>query len=138
VSDRESGGGPDRRELRNFGISLGVVCLIWAGILAWRGHGGAVPWLMGAAPILIALGLAVPRALAPLHRVWMPAARGLAHALTWILLTTVYYLVFTPFGVIRSLLGKDSLDRKWEPDRESYWIERHDGPFDPERTKRQY
>ena len=62
----------DRKELRNFGISLAVVCLLWAAILWWRGHTGAIPWLLGASPVLILLALVAPVALWPLHKVWMP------------------------------------------------------------------
>ncbi|GJM45513.1 MAG: hypothetical protein DHS20C21_23550 [Gemmatimonadota bacterium] len=130
--------GIDRRELRNFGLSLGVVCLIWAGVLYWRDHLGAVKWLLAASPVLMALGLLAPIALYPLHRVWMPVAKGIARLLTWLLLTLAFYLVFTPYGVIARLLGKDLLDRKLDPQRPSYWIPRNDGPFDPDRMKKQY
>ena len=130
--------GVDRKELRTFGLSLGVVCLIWAGILWWRGHMGAIPYLVGASPVLILLALVAPITLWPIHKVWMPVAKGIARALTWLLLTLVFYLVFTPYSLVLKLLGKDPLDRKIEPDRESYWIARDDGPFDPDRTLKQY
>ncbi|MEZ5065632.1 MAG: SxtJ family membrane protein [bacterium] len=129
---------PTAKELRNFGLSLGVVCLIWAGVLTWRGHPEPVKWLLGAAPVLAALGLTWPAALGPLHRVWMPVAHGIAQALTWVLLAVVFYVVFTPYGLISRALGKDPLDRKIDRNRASYWIRREDGPFDPERLKRQY
>ena len=128
----------DRKELRNFGLSLGVVCLIWAGILWWRGHMGAIPWLVGAAPVLAVLALVAPVALWPIHKVWMPLAKGLARVITWLVLTLAFYLVFTPYAVILKLLRKDPLDRKIEKDRDSYWTQRDDGPFDPERLGKQY
>ena len=130
--------GPDRKELRTFGISLGVVCLIWAGILWWRGHGGPIPWLVGAAPVLVLLGLLAPIALWPLHRVWMPVAKFIARVLTWLLLTLAYYLVFTPFGIVMRILGKDPLHRRFRPDAATYWETRDDGPFDPDRLEKQY
>jgi hypothetical protein len=129
---------PDRKELRNFGLSLGVVCLIWAGILWWRGQDAALPWLLGAAPVLALLALTVPIALWPIHRVWMPVAKGIARALTWLLLTLTFYLVFTPYAIVLRLRGKDPLDRGFEKDRVSYWHRRSDGPFDPERLRKQY
>lgn len=129
---------PDRKELRTFGLSLGVVCLIWAGVLYWRGHMGPVRWLVGASPVLMLLALAAPAALRPLHFIWMPIAKGIAKALTWVLLTLTYYLVFTPFGVIMRLFGKDPLERKMDPKRSSYWIRRQDSSFDPDRMSKQY
>jgi len=130
--------GPDRKELRTFGISLGVVCLVWAGVLWWRGHAGPVPWLLGLSPVLILLGLAAPAALGPLHRVWMPFAKGVARVLTWILLTLAFYLVFTPFGFAMRILGKDPLHRRFDPGASTYWETRDDGPFDPDRLTKQY
>jgi hypothetical protein len=128
----------DRKELRMFGISLGVVCLLWSGILWWRGHTAPIRWLLLASPVLIALAALAPQALGPLHRVWMPVAKGIARLLTWILLTAAFFLVFTPYAVILRILGRNSLEPSWEPDRPSYWIRRSDGPFDPNRTLKQY
>ena len=128
----------DRKELRNFGLSLGVVCLLWAGFLWWRGHLGPIRWLVGASPILVLLALTAPIALHPIHRVWMPVARGIARGLTWLLLTLVFYLVFTPYGIVMRALGKDLLRCRIDRDRPSYWISRDDGPFQPERLRKQY
>ena len=129
---------PDRKELRTFGLSLGVVCLIWAAIFWWRGRTAPIPFFLGASPILLLLALAAPQALRPLHTVWMPVAKGLARAMTWLLLTGVFLLVFTPYGLIMRALGKDPLERKIDRKRASYWIIRHDGPFDPARLEKQY
>jgi hypothetical protein len=127
-----------KKELRTFGISLGVVCLLWAALLWWRGHPAPVPWLVGASPVLVGLALLWPAALGPLHRVWMPAAKGLAKVLTWVLLAVVFYLVFTPFGLAMRLFGRDPLERRIRRGPGSYWIRRGDGPFDPSRLDRQF
>ena len=132
-----SSGPVTRKELRDFGLALGVVCLLWAGILYWRGHLGAIKWLLGASPVLVLLALTFPRALRPIHFVWMPVAKGIAKAVTWLLLTLVFFLVFTPYGIVMRLIGRDSLDRKWDPAAKSYWIQREE-PFDVERFERQY
>jgi hypothetical protein len=131
-------GGIDRKELRTFGLSLGAVCLLWAGILWWKGATAPIPWLLGAAPVLALLALAAPIALWPIHKVWMPVAKGIAKVLTWLLLTLTFYLVFTPYGVIMRLLGKDPLQRRIERGSASYWIRREGGKFDPDRLRKQY
>lgn len=129
---------PDRKELRTFGLSLAVVCLIWAGVLYWRGKAAPVPWLLGLSPLLAVLAALAPAALRPVHRVWIPVAHGIAQGLTWVLLTLVFFIVFTPYGMIARILGKDPLERKRDPARSSYWILREDGPFDPKSLDRQY
>ena len=129
---------PDRKELRTFGLTLGVVCIVWALILHFRGHPGGVRWFLGIAPVLVLLALTAPRALRPLHFVWMPLARGLARVLTWLLLALAFYLAFTPYSLVLKLLGKDPLERRFEPQRSSYWTRREPKPFDPHAMKRQF
>ncbi len=131
-------GTPDRQQLRMFGYSLGVVCLLWAGVLAWRGKSAPVPWLLGIAPLLALAAWRAPRLLLPIHRVWMPVAHAIARAMTWLLLTLVFVLVFTPYGFVMRAIGKDPLERKIERSRASYWIGRSDGPTDPARLEKQY
>jgi len=128
----------DRKELRTFGLSLGGVCLVWAGILYLRHETGAAWWLVGIAPVLAIVGLTVPVVLHPLHVVWMPVARGIAKVLTWLLLTIVFVVVFAPYGLIGRALGKDPLERKIDRNRASYWIRRQDGGFDRQRMTKQY
>ena len=127
-----------RKDLRTFGLTLGGACLVWAGILWWRGKPSAAVWLAGIGPALALIALAVPQALRPLHSVWMPAARAVAHAVTWIFLTLAFYLVITPYGIIMRMTGKDPMERKFEPARASYWIPRDRKPFDPTSLERQY
>jgi hypothetical protein len=33
----------------------------------------------------------------------------------------IYYLVFTPIGLIMKLSGRDALQRRFEPAENSYW-----------------
>ena len=61
-----------------------------------------------------------------------------ARVLTWLLLTLAFYLVFTPFGLVMRILGKDPLHRRFQPDAATYWETRDDGPFDPDRLEKQY
>jgi hypothetical protein len=127
-----------KKDLRTFGLTLGAAALVWAGILWWRGKPNAALWLLGIGPGLALLALTVPVALRPLHFVWMPAARFVAKAITWLVLTLAYYLVITPYGIVMRLMGKDPLERKFEPARASYWVPRDRKPFDPTSLERQY
>ncbi|HMB70021.1 MAG TPA: SxtJ family membrane protein [bacterium] len=128
----------DKKELRNFGLSLGVVCLLWAGILWWKGATAPIPWLLGAAPVLALLALVAPVALWPIHKVWMPVAHAIAKVLTWLMLTLAFYLVFTPYGVIMRLLGRDPLQRRIDRGASTYWTRRENPAFDPDRLRKQY
>jgi hypothetical protein len=48
----------------------------------------------------------------------------------------VFFLVVTPMGIARRLLGKDSLRLKPKPNLKSYWIDRNpSGPKPGSMTK---
>jgi hypothetical protein len=69
---------------------------------------------------------------------WMLFAKALGWVNTRILLSLMYFVVFTPFRIINIVIGKDLLDRKIERDRDSYWQERDIKPFKKELYKRQF
>jgi len=98
------------RDLRNFGLSTGSAFILILGLL--------VPWLfrlaiplwpfaLGAAFIIPAL--LFPRLLRPVHRVWMAAAEKIGAFNARVLLSVAFYAILTPTGLIRRLLGHDSL-----------------------------
>jgi hypothetical protein len=126
------------KDLRTFGLTLGAACLVWAGIFFWRGKTTASLWLVVIGPLLALLALTVPAALRPLHRVWMPAARAVAQAITWLFLTLAYFLIITPYAIALKLMGKDPLERRIDRKRASYWIARDRTPLDPKSLSRQY
>ena len=131
-------GRPDRAQSRVFGISLGVVCLLWAAVLYWRGKADAAAWLAGVSPVLLLVAWLAPGLLRPVRAVWMPVAHRISQALTWWLLTLVFVLVFTPYGMIARILGKDPLERKVDRGQSSYWILRDERRSDPARLDKQY
>jgi hypothetical protein len=58
--------------------------------------------------------------LKPAHTVWMGLALVLGFVMTRVILTLMYYLVFTPVGLLMRALGRDPMQRKLGA--ESYWI----------------
>jgi hypothetical protein len=41
-----------------------------------------------------------------------------------VLLVAIYFLVFTPIGLVFRLIGRDMMGRRLEPSRTSYWHQR--------------
>jgi hypothetical protein len=79
--------------------------------------------LVGLALALLLVGLFAPAAARRFHSFWMRAAAVLGHVNSRVLLTLMYYLVFTPYGLASRLFGRDPLRRR-EREKESYWVER--------------
>lgn len=72
-----------------------------------------------------------------LYKGWMKFAHALGWVNTRIILTLVYYFVFTPLALIFRVVGKDPMNRKLQL-VETYWVEREQVPFDRERARRQF
>ena len=114
----------DTRELRRFGVAAGalLVVLVWWLVPWWRGAAHS-PWALAAGLGLLALGLAWPRAIRPLYRLWRPVGRRLAIANTWLLLGVVFFVVLTPLGAVLRRTGRLQYRSGFDPRASSYRID---------------
>ena len=110
------------REGRKFGLTVGGVFLSLALVGWWRGRPITVGVLGTVGAALFLAGAAFPTHLGPIQRGWMALAHALSKVTTPIVMGIVYYLVFTPAGVVLRLFGKNALVR---PEGDSgFWIAR--------------
>lgn len=110
-----------RRDLRRFGFAFGGGLTVLGSLLLWR-EKAAAPWVLGAAVTVWLAAAVAPRALAPLERLLSRVFLAVTTALTYVILTIVFLLVVTPIGLVRRLLGKESLGLAPDPEIESYWV----------------
>lgn len=100
----------DSRELRRFGFLMAAVIGGLFGALLPLLKGVPVPlWPWILAVLFAVPALALPRALGPVHKVWMRIGHALGWVNTRILLTAVFYLIVTPMGLVMRAFGKDPL-----------------------------
>lgn len=135
---------PSERQLRQFAtISLagfGVIgCVVAWRNGAWTGEGPwTVPLVLWIAGIAIGVsGLTFPRAVRPVYVVLMAVALPIGWVVTHGILVMLYFGVFTPIALAFRLVGHDPLRRRFDPDADSYWIERPPHPA-PGRYFRQF
>lgn len=122
---------------RTFGIVLAAFFALIGVLPLLRGHALRL-WALPLSVIFLLAGLAAPAVLAPLNRIWT-ALGALLHKITNpIILGVFFYLVFTPFGSVLRLLGKDFLRLKLDADAESYWILREPAGPPPESMSNQF
>ncbi len=126
-----------RRDLKNFGILIGVILLIIGGFLIWKMN-PIYPVFLIFGFTLILLGFVAPIFLMPLYLPWMALAVVLGWILTRVLLSILFYLIFTPIGLIGRLTGKQFIERKWDSSQKTYWHYREKKPFDPKRYEKQF
>ncbi|MFH1221204.1 MAG: SxtJ family membrane protein [Candidatus Eisenbacteria bacterium] len=122
----------DRKELRKFGLTVGIAFAALGAFLLWRGR-AYYPYFFGLGGALVLLGLVAPGLLKRAHRVWMSLALVLGWVMTRVILSLLFYLAFTPIGLVAKLLGKRFLRPKRDGAEDTYWVRRV--PAKPDRTR---
>jgi len=74
------------------------------------------------------LALVWPRSLTQIYRLWMTVGEILGWINTCLILSVLFYLVFTPLGLYMRLRGKDLMRRTLAPEAESYRVVRQPRP----------
>ena len=110
----------EKSDLRKFGITIGVILLIIAGFLFWK-EKESFQILFTFGVTLCILGIAIPFILKPIYWVWMIFATILGWIMTRVILSLLFYIIFTPIGLILRFFGKQFLELRWDKSKESYW-----------------
>ena len=121
----------DLKSLRKFGMTMGIALLAVAVFIIMRRHDPQPALLI--ALIFFILGIAAPILLKPLYIAWMRFAYLLGWVNTRLLLAIIFYLVFTPIGLVMRLCGVDPLKRKINKKEKSYWEKRESTQLSYER-----
>jgi O-antigen/teichoic acid export membrane protein len=125
-----------RKTLRSFGLTVGAVFALIALWPAVMRNDRPHLWAAIVAVLLIVPALAWPSSLSVVYRAWMAVGNVLGWINTRIILGAVFYLVVTPIGALRRLIGKDPMGIKSKSDADSYRILRK--PRSPSHLRRQY
>ena len=113
----------DNRSLKKFGITMGVALLVIAVLIMARHRQNALV-AVTISMLFFVFAFSLPILLRPIYIFWMRFAFILGWINTRLILIIMFYLVFTPIGLVIKLFGLDLLDRKIEKEKHSYWIEK--------------
>jgi len=132
---REQGirGGSDRSFGVVFGIFLSLLALwplrVGHPVRAWA-------LILGSAFLLTAA--VRPDLLRPLNRVWTEFGVLLSRVASPIVAGVLFFVVFTPVGLVSRWLGKDPLRLSWQAEAQTYWILRQPPGPPPATISNQY
>lgn len=115
-----------------------AVAAVLAGLAAWHIFRERFVLSQIEAGLAAALGLTGmfwPAGARGFYKGWMKAAAVLGYINSRIILSAVFYLIFTPVRVITRLLGRDPLNRRGKA-RDTYWIRRTKTRQTPEQFER--
>jgi hypothetical protein len=115
-------------QAKDTGMAMVLICLLVAHFAEW-------PAFYGVAVVLLLVDMIHPPVYRPAAVVWLGFSRGAGTVASLILLSVVFFLLVTPLGLIRRLMGHDPLQlRKWRQGSSSVFVSRDHvyGPGDLE------
>ena len=118
----------DKSNLKKFGITMGIACLVITVLIFIRHRHSILPSSIICA-IFFIFAFTIPSILKPIYVSWMRLAFILAWINTRLILFIVFYLIFTPLGLVMRLFGADLLERKIDKRKDSYWIKKEKKAF---------
>lgn len=95
-------------------------------------------WALALALAFVAVALLRPAWLARPNHWWMRFGLLLNRVVSPLVMGLLFYAMFTPFGVVMRLMGKDPLHRRFEAGADSYWIRREPPGPPPDTMKNQF
>ncbi len=108
---------------RSFGLVFAVVFLI----IGWVPLIKGLPvrwWAILTAGGLVAVAIAIPKALVVPNRLWFRLGLWLQAITSPLIMGLLFYGVLFPTGLLLRMMGKDLLRLKWQKDAKTYWIQR--------------
>lgn len=126
---------PNAITLRNFGF-ICVAFSIAAGTWIFLRHSFlffdlvddtatiAAYVLWGLACLFFIVSVTYSKVMYPIYLVLVAISLPIGMVVSHVVVTLLYYLVFTPFGIAFKVLKRDVLERTLERDRRSYWVKR--------------
>ena len=108
-----------RKDLKNFGFTIGFILLI-IGVFLFVREKDSFIYFFSIGSILIILGGITPVILKPFYKIWMIFAVIIGWIMTRVILSVLFFSIITTIGIFTRLIGKDFLNLK-SKNNESYW-----------------
>ena len=109
-------------QARDTGMAMVLICLL-------LGYWGKFPKFLPVSLVLLIITMAWPKAFTPLAGLWFGLSHLLSSVVSRVLLTIVFFVIVTPIGLIRRLIGADAMQlKKWKQGRDSVFVVR-EGPI---------
>ena len=122
---------------RNFGLVF-ASALAFVSLWPLRVGGHVRIPALAAASVFLLAALARPAWLHPLNKAWTMLGVLLGRIVNPVVTAVLFFLVFTPAGIVARLLGKDPLRLKPAREADTYWITRHPPGPEPATMSKQF
>ncbi len=112
-----------KKELRNFGFTIGIVLLLIAGVLLYKNNNLFISFAY-IAGVFIVLGFLFPQLLKPIYSIWMIFAVVIGWIMTRLILSVLFFVIISIIRLIAGIFGKSFLELNISKDSKSYWNHR--------------
>ncbi len=127
----------EKSDIRNFGITLGIILLLISGFLFWK-EKESYQIFSGIGITLSLIAIAIPSVLKPVYWMWMIFGIILGWFMTRVILSLLFYIIITPIGLTLRFFGKQFLELRWDKSKESYWNFRTNEHLKKENYEKQF
>lgn len=128
----------DSRPAEQVGLGLGTAFFVLALVAFLREMFARAETLSIIAALIAGSAIIYPRMLVPLEKILRKSFLALAWLNTKLMLILVYYLVFTPIGLLLKLFGKKLLEKEFPGKGDSYFEQRQESEYRPDRDELQF
>ena len=126
-----------KSDLRNFGITVGIILLVISGFLFWK-EKESFQIFLAIGIILFLIAISIPAVLKPVYWIWMIFAIILGWFMTRLILSLLFYIIFTSIGLTFRFFGKKFLELSWDKPKASYWNFRNNELLQKENYEKQF
>ncbi|MFA5275736.1 MAG: SxtJ family membrane protein [Candidatus Omnitrophota bacterium] len=127
----------DNLTLRKFGLIMALALSI-AALLVFIKHRQLAPLISVISVLFLLAGLNIPGSLKYFYIIWMKLAFVLSWFNTRLLLYPIFYLIFSPIGLIMRLFRVNLLERRIITGCVSYWKRKDKIEYLPENYEKQF
>jgi hypothetical protein len=107
-----------KEQAKDTGMAMVLICLL-------LGSWGKFPKFLPVSVALLLITMIWPNAFRPLATLWFGLSHVLSNIVSRVILTVLFFLVVTPIGLIRRVLGADALQlKKWKRGPDSVFVVR--------------
>jgi hypothetical protein len=115
---------PDKKQLRSFGL-IALIATALISIILYFVKGVSIHWVAAIFGLgfIIFISSRISLKLTKLFYLTLTAVTiPIGFAVSFLVLAIFYFLLITPLSFIFRLAGRDLLNRKFDPDINSYWV----------------
>lgn len=113
-----------KKDLGIFSLVLSLILALISLKFSKSGNALTSGYFLVLSSIALAIGMVQPLFITPIYYLFSMAGRIVGFVVTTLVLSIIFYCVFTLIGVILKLTKKDILGLKIDKRKSTYWIDR--------------